>query len=146
MKIKNCAYDNLQLADRFLSLAEKFMPYAKNEQCILDMGEGRVIQHSCKTIACHGGYACLIFGLKSKKYTTGAHKIAEYLGFKSRHSLKDWAHNNSEIWGNEDGYHMFSLNCAFDCSVFNKETLKDVVSHYIGVAERLMNMGDGNHV
>lgn len=146
MQFENCKYDNVQLADRFIKMAEKFLPYANNETCTLDMDEMAVIKHPCKTVACHGGYAGLIFNT-GNWYGDGADALAKYLGFREtysmspRENLESWAYDNSLIWGNEEGDSMFSCVAAFGKPDWNDEaTLEDVVIHYLAVAKRLLEL------
>lgn len=140
MKFDSCKYDHLQLADQFLKMAEKFMPYAADEKNELDMSECNVVEHACGTTACHGGYAILALNIKSRFYDSGANALARYLGFPSREKLEVWARNNPQIWGNDYGDEMFSSGYAFGIDCYEMAFLKHIVSHYLSVAKRLMEI------
>ena len=146
MQFENCKYDNVQLAAQFINMAEKFLPYANNETCILDMDETSVIKHSCCTVACHGGYGAMIFNV-GQFYEDGSNVIADYLGFSdnayclSCDALQDWAGSNPLLWGNNHGEVMFSCVKAFGKADWNDEaSLSDVVEHYLTVAKRLLEL------
>jgi len=53
MKFKNCKYDHLQLAERFLLAAEKLMPQAKEE---IDMAAGYLPVNRDQAYAEHFGF------------------------------------------------------------------------------------------
>jgi len=53
MKFKNCKYDHLQLAERFLLAAEKLMPQAKEE---IDMTAGYLPVNRDQAYAEHFGF------------------------------------------------------------------------------------------
>lgn len=139
MKFENCKYNHLDLADRFLQMAAKFMPYAANEGNRLDMGEPFVKNHYCGTTACHGGYAALIFNA-GEFYEDGAKRLAKFLGFACVGSLESWAHYNGQLWGNQDGGYMFSSRLAFGVDMDSDIDLRDVVTHYLSVAKRLIEL------
>lgn len=149
MNFDKCKYDHLQLADQFLKMAERFLPYAANEKCNLDFGEGNVVANECGTVACHGGYAALALGLGAGVHTSnydklhfhkGAHALAEYLGFESVDDIEDWADYNPDIWGTESGRDMFDAYGWYAFDMDSDMKLKDIVSHYLSVAKRLMEI------
>lgn len=71
MKFKNCKYDHLQLAERFLLAAEKLMSHAKEE---INMAAGYLPVNRDQ------GYA-------------------EHFGFDSGESFLKWVIKEDGIWG-----------------------------------------------
>lgn len=141
MKFENCKYDHFELAEKFLEMAEKFLPYAARENCKLDMMEPYLYKHRCGTTACHAGYAALIL-LKAQHKThfkKGANALAEFLGFSSYFSLEDWADDNPAIWGNVNGTGMFACYEAFNMGA-SDQSLAGIVKHYMLVAKNLMEI------
>ena len=141
MKFENCKYDHFELAEKFLEMAEKFLPYAANEKYQLGMGMCNVYKNECSTVACHGGYAAIILCAPNEftSYHAGAHALAKFFGFENRAELKAWAHFNPHIWGNRNGDDMFCSGEAFGVAI-TTATLKDIVSHYLLVAKNLMEI------
>lgn len=141
MRFKNCRYDHFELAEKFLEMAEKFLPYAANEHNVLDMGESFVKEHTCGTAACHGGYAAIILagGTHNTYYVRGAHALACFFGFGYPEQLEEWADLNPSIWGNTKGLDMFCSASAFGMH-YNHQSLTHVVKHYLLVAKNLMEI------
>lgn len=137
MNFDNCKYDNLQLADQFLKMAEKFLPYASNPKNELDMYESDIKKNLCGTVACHGGYAALALNLNTKCFLVGAVKLAQYLGFPDDEYLELWAEGHKNIWGS-NGEFMFCNDTAFVDS--GHATMFNVVEKYLSVAKRLMEI------
>lgn len=94
--------------------------------------------YQCGTIACHGGWGCVIFNTGGD-YLHGANAIAEFLGFEDHHEFRNWAHNNSKYWGNEYGALMFDSEgyLAFGFGEGDPVTVNDVGDHHVGVGKRI---------
>ncbi len=140
MKFTYCKYNHLQLAEQFLKIAEKFLPYVANESNVLNMGECNIIKHTCGTTACHGGYAALVLNVRTNWYEDGANALAKYLGFHNEADLSEWASEYPKYWGNDYGYSMFSSRNAFGISVHDEIKLEHIVKHYFLVAKNLMEI------
>jgi hypothetical protein len=92
------------------------------------MDEARVYsggdKYECGTVHCVGGwYAVANLNRKFIKdkfnegfvgFTDGAELMAQDLGFRYRHYLKNWAEQNPKIWGNEKGCFMFGSASSYD--------------------------------
>lgn len=141
MKFENCKYDHIQLAAQFISMAEKFMPFVRDESYRLNMMEPQVRKHHCGTVACHGGYGLLALGCDiSRGFRRGADAIAEHLGFGGELDLEAFAIFNPDIWGNERGTMMFYNGEAFGVHEDEVVTMGHIVAHYLSVAERLLEI------
>ncbi len=69
-----------------------------------------------------------------------ANTLAEFLGFENPYALKRWAKDNPKLWGNKDGYDMFSFWPAF-FDYCNKEiTHRDIINHWKQVLVNLDTM------
>ena len=143
MKIKGINIDNLILWIEELKSVEKFGK--------LDMGEPFVKYikaHECGTPACHGGWALLLLGFdenlgnKNKSFYAGMDALTEFIMSELNNlnlSLKVWAMNNPELWGNGKGHKLFYSEEAFGIKYLKKKlTLKDIRKHWQGVLERLL--------
>lgn len=108
----------------------------------LDMHEGRVksLDHACGTTHCHAGIFLLgednfqmheINGFWD--YTQGIQLMTERLGFAHKDDLRDWAKNNPELWGNENGYWMFSEVDAFNYA----KSVSEIADWWSDVADRI---------
>ena len=128
---------------------------------IVDMEQGDIDEGPCKTYACHAGYyalACIsedtelgrdrrmMFNKKAAQqnqaYEYGIHWLSKDLGFinESYNCLGDWAENNPDLWGNEDGARMFYCESAFGISVGNEDyqfPLQRIIDHWRAVADRI---------
>jgi hypothetical protein len=94
----------------------------------LDMDEGRVYSevdnYDCGTVHCVGGWYAFANlrrqVIKSRikhgyvSFKNGAKLLANDLGFANQFILEDWANDNPRIWGNINGYYMFSSESAYD--------------------------------
>lgn len=107
------------------------------KDCPVDMIQGLIV-HSCGTPLCHGGWYFIARGKQSKDefqdYRTGTNLMAQDLGFRKDFDLQQWAFDYPYIWGNVDGYSMFSSCRAFN---FGCEQLSDIVKHWESVQSRL---------
>jgi hypothetical protein len=135
------------VADRFFDLDHEY-PMGR-----VDMSHGCVdtsllgrLDHFCGTPACHAGWYLLSKKKREgeKEFDLGATAMARDLGFLSRNELGSWAHRNPEIWGNEDGVHMFMFSQAFGERVTRLDiNLKTIARHWQGVADRLKALQEG---
>lgn len=107
-------------------------------------------EHVCGTVHCMAGwYAVALRGkdpkidrLIEKKdcgYIDGARKIADKLGFVSVVQMIQWAHDNPEIWGNNDGYEIFRDFKAYipEIEIFHDKRMTGIIKHLEGVRDRL---------
>jgi hypothetical protein len=105
-----------------------------NEEGAFHMDEARVYdkeedKYECGTVHCVGGwYAVASLRRKMIKdkikngyvsFEDGAELLANDLGFADQYLLEDWAHDNPKIWGNVDGYYMFTDESAYDNPGYN---------------------------
>lgn len=134
--MKNPTPEQVQLVIDNLIKAAKL---AKND-CPIDMMETGVNRkHPCGTPMCHGGW----YGLVTTDFhyfSEGGLQMANDLGFEDRYSLVLWAHENSEIWGNENGRYIFSDSKAFGLEEHELTSLHQIIDHWKGVKERLINL------
>lgn len=129
---------------------ESVLPRASRDSQ-LDMDEYIVYggpDHPCGTVHCHGGwYAIATCEIKESKqfvsYTAGAHQMAKDLevGIYTN-DVEDWAKNNPEIWGNNNGKFILSCKTAFISPERPKgaNNLKDIVDHWKDVYNRLVEL------
>ena len=130
----------------------------ERESTSVNMGETEVIKHSCRTIACHGGFYLLASVIDNKVATwekrphdvadtlrinkqfagfhEGAEMLAADLGFGSRELLEEWADHYRSLWGNRCGKNMFDSAHAFG-KYEVQVTLADIIAHWRGVADRI---------
>jgi hypothetical protein len=108
----------------------------------LNMDETGVnTDHVCGTIHCHGGtYALMRCDLNNNLYYgDGAQQMATDLGFTDVTSLKQWAYQYENIWGNPSGCDMFGWPCAFTSPSRPDGALSisQIADHWQEVAQRL---------
>jgi len=138
-----------QLADNFERVADDFYDLIRDndlEETEVDMGEGwdrrKPERNLCHTPACHGGWAAIMYGLKSSPhsrdfYQLGADRLAEKLGFEGECHLQLWADGYPEYWGNDIGGLLFSSSMAFSKPEQEVLFLKEIPDWYMEVAKRL---------
>lgn len=106
----------------------------------LDMYECSV----CNTVNCVGGwYVIAVHGKISdddyKSYRIGTDAIAAELGFENDDAVEGFLADNPTLWGNEDGYVVFSDEKAYYHPVKRPEgaqTLQHVIDHFEEVRDR----------
>ncbi len=69
-----------------------------------------------------------------------ANTLAVFLGFENPYALKRWAKDNPKLWGNKDGYDMFSFWSAFFDYCNKQITHRDIINHWKQV---LVNIEEG---
>lgn len=141
-------FSNLELAEKFLELSDKFKNYYEKNKTVLDFTQFDVDTNECGTVACHGGFGLCILGTPEEiddfDYSDGAFLISEYLGFKFKFELEAWAEANPKIWGSSYGDSMFS-DVGYLSFGFKKDsniTLLDISNHYKKVSENLIKLGN----
>lgn len=70
-------------------------------------------------------------------YREGIDLIVKSLGFVSELDLLHWAEDNPKIWGNSDGFGMFSVLEAYNELPESKKPMTTVIRHLEGVRGRL---------
>jgi len=141
-----------ELGMLFLGLVESEPP-----KCRVNMSKG--VYKSCGTSACHAGW----FGVtqikgapKESRYRDGglqtvdesfgyagaASKMARFLGKSDKLSLKNWAKNNPDLWGNDNGEQMFSDSVSrgnpfLPGQPLRDIKLKDIAMHWFAVGDRI---------
>ena len=104
-----------------------------SEEGALDMNETNVYsekhKYECGTVHCVAGWYAVAnlnrqvikdkFNQGCVGFDDGANLIAQDLGFGWSYPLKNWAEENPEIWGNEDGFEMFESELAYDNAGFD---------------------------
>jgi len=101
----------------------------------------------CDTPACHGGWAAIMYGLKSSSYSKafydlGAEWLAKELGFSDASKLEWWALDYPEYWGSVDGGFMFEHESAFGKKFKEIFRLQDIPDWYMNVVKRLRLRGE----
>lgn len=125
---------------------KKVLPQATRKRH-LDMGECMVNKHDyeCGTRHCLAGwYAVATCNTKNAlDFVDGVNKMVKHLGFPNENEFSKWASTNPQIWGNEDGYGIFSDKDAF----YNKEkrpegaeNLQHIIDHWEEVYERIKKL------
>ena len=108
----------------------------------VDMDKGKLeLRNNNFPCGCHAGFISAVLGAPdSNHWRKGARIICSFLGFNLIFDLEDWAQDNPEIWGNEDGRLMFLKGFAFGLEedVFSA---RKIVKHWEGVLERLEARG-----
>jgi hypothetical protein len=113
------------------------------------MREGRVYdkeyKYKCGTIHCVGGwYAFANLGRefiagKIKKgcvsFVDGAELLARDLGLGNLNGLCNWAFDNPKIWGNKNGFDMFSNENTYDNPGY-----AGVISQWVNVRDNLIKL------
>lgn len=152
--------NDLELAERFAELADKFLELIKTHdldtvEVAFARGYVKAEVPTCGTVACHGGWAALLFaeelplptkyksslGYDIYSFFSGAEALANFLGFSDDDALRYWADCNSTIWGNDLGLMMFSAHghLAFDKADGESTSLLDIVAKYLQVSTNLLN-------
>lgn len=146
-------YDNVELAARFLFMAERFLNLFKmyeNPQVDFCEIAVRAQDNLCGTTACHAGWALVALKPDAKvraakelyTYSHGKEELGRYLGFSNGFAFAHWADENPRLWGSRSGYYMFGMTGYRAFGRTDQDppmTLADIAEWYMGVAERLLN-------
>ena len=121
---------------------EKVLPKAQKKRQF-DIFECKVNQygHVCGTVHCVGGwYAVAACDLsKHVDYIHGASQMANDLGFISLYYFRDFFRQQPNLWGNDNGYYMFSNQKAYTPGNKRKaSSLRDVYDHWVEVWMRFL--------
>lgn len=134
--------NNIDRAERFILLAEKFIHVFKTEKTCLDFDTMRITSHACGTVACHGGWGLVALAPEKitdkSSFVEGAVAIARSLGFKDDDELTKWAGDNPHLWGSHKGGEMFTRTGYEAFASTEDMTLGDIASWYLDVAGRLL--------
>lgn len=136
--------NNIDRADRFIQMAEKFINIFATEKTRLDFSQCDVVKHTCGTVACHGGYALLALkpgSIRNQDFDAGSIAVGKFLGFEGCSDFEDWAQRNPTIWGSENGELMFCCEgpMAFGRTLESEPmNLGDIAAWYLDVAKRLL--------
>ncbi len=128
---------------KFYEVAMTFQVLVESGINEVDMCNGETFETGCGAPCCHGGWFEYASFPKARSimgchyFTAGSNSIAYVLGFDGASALEDWAIRNPNLWGNENGYVMFSNRRAFGKSPNAKLTLKDISNHWYEVADRV---------
>ena len=87
------------------------------------------------------GIKCNNFALYS--FQIWADTLTDFLGFKDKYGLMDWAVDNPKLWGNKRGEYMFSFWQAFTGDEYKKITHRDIINHWKQVLVNIENEGVG---
>lgn len=71
--------------------------------------------------------------------TIGAELIATDAGFNSAREYQEWADQNPTLWGNQNGYLMFSRPESFNLPASSEINLKDINDHYYALHDRVLS-------
>ncbi len=85
------------------------------------------------------GIKCHNFALYS--FQIWADTLTDFLGFKDRYGLLDWAVDNPKLWGNNRGYDMFCARLAFTDDKSKHLTHRDIINHWKQVLKNIKNEG-----
>jgi hypothetical protein len=128
--MKNPTVEQVNFVIKKLELVRK----QASQEDALDMNEARVYsgggdKYECGTVHCVAGWYAVansdrqVIKDKIKKgrvgFDDGANLMAQDLGFGWSYPLKNWAEENPEIWGNDDGFEMFESELAYDNAGFD---------------------------
>ena len=134
--------NNIDRAERFILLAEKFIHIFKTQETVLNFDTMRITRHACGTAACHGGWGLVALAPEKvtdeSSFITGAIEIAKFLGFKDDDELTEWANDNPHLWGSDMGSEMFTCVGYEAFAGTEYMTLGDIASWYLDVAGRLL--------
>ncbi len=127
-----------QLGQIFLDL------HIKKPEAEVDMLETKFNQ--CGTVACHAGWYAVARGLNltvDYNFQSSSDDMAKYLGLEGGYELRQWANANNKLWGNRDGYFLFSSSDAFgvDSLSYKPLTLDKIGNHWLAVADRIESYG-----
>lgn len=128
-----------------------------NKEGAFDIYEAMVSAglNKCGTVFCVGGWYVMA-NLNNKViqseikigicgFSTGARLMAMDLGFSDDDDLTDWAGDNNDIWGNDNGGSMFSDVRAY--TNLKEDTVNPmtiIIAHWEGVRDRLKLIEKGN--
>jgi hypothetical protein len=104
----------------------------------VDMMISDVFSPICGTPMCHVGWYASVNYISGIDFTEGSNMIASDLGFRNKIELKEWAHDNPEIWGNDRGEGMFCDGEAFGQEDDTGFTLKTIIDHWKAVKKRAL--------
>lgn len=111
MKFKNCKYDHLQLAERFLLAAEKLMPHANEE---IDMAAGYLPVN------------------RNEDY-------AKHFGFDSGESFLIWVIHEDTIWCYDTPFEILK-SYRRAAENINPLSVGAIIQRYLTVAKNLMEI------
>lgn len=142
--------DIIELSKRFDAVANDFFKFIKDNKLektevkmFVPDDNRNVFKSLCRTPACHGGWAAIMYGVERGKnlgvhfYNVGSKLLAQKLGFPSSHQLCFWAEDNPKYWGNRNGGAMFCAKGAFGKKADERLSLTDIAVWYQNVAKRL---------
>lgn len=122
-----------------------------NEPKRLDMlmPEVKDTKYECGTVHCFAGWALAASGIpqadtsdKYYYYRDGVDLITNILGVsQGRHVLQNWARDNPKLWGNYNGYCMFSDLCAFGLCESSENKMTGIINHFVKLRDRLASYG-----
>jgi len=136
--------------NKFIEMGHLFQKIHEEKRLTSDnlvFTEAEIAQADCGTVACHGGWGAVIFGLDpGSDFKEGADAIAEFLGFDYYDDFEQWATSNPHYWGNKFGFFMFCCDgyWAFGFEHYYDITVNDIGKHYIGVGERINEAQEKN--
>jgi hypothetical protein len=81
------------------------------------------------------GIKCNNFALYS--FHIWADTLTDFLGFKDRFGLMDWARDNPKLWGNKRGDDMFCSHLAFTDYEDKEITHRDIINHWKQVLKNI---------
>ncbi|CAC9643135.1 hypothetical protein [uncultured Gammaproteobacteria bacterium] len=115
---------------------------------------------TCGTPGCHAGLISIVakefpemkdtykrllilkLGIKCNNFTLYSFQIwadtlTDFLGFKDRFGLMDWAVDNPKLWGNNRGDDMFCSRLAFTNDEYKQLTHIDIINHWKQVLKKV---------
>ena len=110
-----------------------------DEPIISDTRASGEVLHQCGTVHCFAGWYGVLHpelwaaDASFKEYSVAADAIAQRCGFSDKRAFKAWADSHPKLWGNNEGYWLFSSKDAFNGAA----DLTGIVHHLYGVVSRL---------
>jgi hypothetical protein len=122
-----------------------------------DVAMGSIDKPLCGTPGCHAGLISIVakdlpelqdiynddYRIYDNRYEYDiwADALTVFLGFAKGRGLEDWAECNPEIWGNENGFVMFSSRSAFTNDPDKQLNHRDIINHWKQVLKNIENEG-----
>lgn len=127
-----------------LYLAEFFGKLTQEPTNILNFEEGELTRTTCGTIACHGGWGCLLPNVENfttegvlEDFELGAKGIAEVMGFSDLDLYLEWVTDNPEKWGSGYGAYMFDV---YGHVAFKAETTRADLNRAMGHVDQVTDV------
>ena len=152
-----------KIGQNFINVGENFKAYMASQKDfrnpVLGIHAINILNAGCSTIACVGGWYLLsrfnkdeieleTNGLYVEKktgfalnYSEGADAMSIDLGFNGQLGLCNWARDYPSLWGNDQGFGVFSSRYAYVAdAVVENISVQDVCDWLIDVGHRCIKV------